>query len=216
MITSKLDEIINRVVDEVQKKVSFEIEASGRHVHLDRATIDLLFGVGYQLTPKKWLSQPGQYASEERVDVKGPKGELKNVAILGPERNQSQVEISLTDARLIGIKAPIRESGHLESTPGVTLINGSQSVDLDTGVIVAQRHIHMTYEDAELFGVKNGDVVQVRASGARPLIFDGVVVRISDKFATYMHIDFDEANACGLSKGLRGTIVKCSDAYADD
>ncbi|MBW4803201.1 phosphate propanoyltransferase [Loigolactobacillus coryniformis] len=214
LITNNLDEIIKRVVTEVQKKVSFEIEASGRHVHLDRPTIDALFGTGYQLTPQKWLSQPGQYASKERVNVKGPNGELKNVAILGPERRQSQVEMSLTDARTIGIKAPIRESGHLDSTPGVTLINDSRSIMLDSGAIVAQRHIHMTPEDAKLFNVQNGDIVQVKTHGERPLIFDAVVVRVSDKFATYMHIDFDEANACGLSKGLRGTIVKCSDANA--
>ena len=210
-----LEEIVNRVVTKVKTKMSFEIEASGRHVHLDQSTLDQLFGSGHQLTPKKWLSQPGQYASEERVTVKGPNGKLTKVAILGPVREQTQVEVSLTDARALGIDAPIRESGHLENTPGVILENGTKSVALGIGTIIAQRHIHMTPHDAQLFNVKNGEIVQVRASGLRPLIFDSVVVRVSQKYATYMHIDFDEANACGLTKGLRGTIVRSSDCNAN-
>ena len=184
------------------------MEASGRHVHLSRKELDALFGTGYELTKAKDLSQPGQYASKERLTVVGPKGAFHNVVILGPVRKESQVEISLTDCLQLGVKAPIRESGDIEGTPGIVLVNGDKSVSLDKGLIVAKRHVHMTPEDAEKIGVKNHDIVKVKVEGARPLIFDDVVIRVSPKFATYMHIDYDEANACGFSKGIRGRIIK--------
>ena len=187
---------------------SFEVEASGRHVHLSRKELDALFGTGYELTKAKDLSQPGQYASKERLTVVGPKGAYHNVVILGPVRKESQVEVSLTDCLQLGVKAPIRESGDIEGTPGIVLVNGDKSVSLDKGLIVAKRHVHMTPEDAEKLGVKNHDIVKVKVEGARPLIFDDVVIRVSPKFATYMHIDYDEANACGFSKGIRGRIIK--------
>nr|WP_304057532.1 phosphate propanoyltransferase [Levilactobacillus namurensis] len=207
-MTQNLNEIVEDIVTELRKKTSFEIEASARHVHLSQKTIDELFGIGYQLTPKRPLSQPGQFVSEERVTVQGPKGTLTNVAILGPARKQSQVELSLTDARTLGINPPLRESGHLDQTPGVTLVNGGRQVTLTSGAIVAQRHIHMTPDDAKLFGVKNNDIVSVKTTGERAVTFENVVIRVSDKFATRMHVDFDEANACGLTKGMRGTLYK--------
>ena len=208
----QLDAIIEEVIKRIQKSLdsdrSFEVEASGRHIHLCRKDIDALFGEGYQLTKVKDLSQPGQFVSKERITIVGPKGMFQNVVILGPERGASQVEVSLTDARSIGIKAPIRESGHIDGTPGVILMNGDRSVRIEQGVIVAKRHIHMTPKDAEKNQVKNGDIVKVKINSERPLVFEEVVCRVSPKFATYMHLDYDEANACGYKKGDRGTIVK--------
>ena len=205
-----LENLIDKVIDRIQNELdgSFEVEASGRHVHLSRKELDALFGTGYELTKAKDLSQPGQYASKERLTVVGPKGAYHNVVILGPVRKKSQVEVSLTDCLQLGVKAPIRESGDIEGTPGIVLVNGDKSVSLDKGLIVAKRHVHMTPEDAEKLGVKNHDIVKVKVEGARPLIFDDVVIRVSPKFATYMHIDYDEANACGFSKGIRGRIIK--------
>ena len=204
------ENLIDKVIDRIQNELdsSFEVEASGRHVHLSRKELDALFGTGYELTKAKDLSQPGQYASKERLTVVGPKGAFHNVVILGPVRKESQVEVSLTDCLQLGVKAPIRESGDIEGTPGIVLVNGDTSVSLDKGLIVAKRHVHMTPEDAEKIGVKNHDIVKVKVEGARPLIFDDVVIRVSPKFATYMHIDYDEANACGFSKGIRGRIIK--------
>ncbi|MBF1738120.1 MAG: phosphate propanoyltransferase [Streptococcus sp.] len=204
------ENLIDKVIDRIQNELdgSFEVEASGRHVHLSRKELDALFGTGYELTKAKDLSQPGQYASKERLTVVGPKGAFHNVVILGPVRKESQVEVSLTDCLQLGVKAPIRESGDIEGTPGIVLVNGDKSVSLDKGLIVAKRHVHMTPEDAEKLGVKNHDIVKVKVEGARPLIFDDVVIRVSPKFATYMHIDYDEANACGFSKGIRGRIIK--------
>ena len=204
------ENLIDKVIDRIQNELdsSFEVEASGRHVHLSRKELDALFGTGYELTKVKDLSQPGQYASKERLTVVGPKGAFHNVVILGPVRKESQVEVSLTDCLQFGVKAPIRESGDIEGTPGIVLVNGDKSVSLDKGLIVAKRHVHMTPEDAEKIGVKNHDIVKVKVEGARPLIFDDVVIRVSPKFATYMHIDYDEANACGFSKGIRGRIIK--------
>ena len=204
------ENLIDKVIDRIQNELdsSFEVEASGRHVHLSRKELDALFGTGYELTKAKDLSQPGQYASKERLTVVGPKGAFHNVVILGPVRKESQVEVSLTDCLQLGVKAPIRESGDIEGTPGIVLVNGDKSVSLDKGLIVAKRHVHMTPEDAEKIGVKNHDIVKLKVEGARPLIFDDVVIRVSPKFATYMHIDYDEANACGFSKGIRGRIIK--------
>jgi len=184
------------------------VGVSNRHAHLSRKDKSVLFGEGFDCSNMKDLSQPGQYASKERLTVVGPKGAFHNVVILGPVRKESQVEVSLTDCLQLGVKAPIRESGDIEGTPGIVLVNGDKSVSLDKGLIVAKRHVHMTPEDAEKIGVKNHDIVKVKVEGARPLIFDDVVIRVSPKFATYMHIDYDEANACGFSKGIRGRIIK--------
>lgn len=174
------------------------VETSARHVHVTQEHLEALFGKGFELTVKKELSQPGQFASNERVTVVGPKKELANVSILGPVRSASQVELSLTDARSIGIAAPVRESGDIAGSAGCKLVGPAGEVELTEGVIAAKRHIHMTPADAEKAGVKDKDVVKVSCGGNdRKLVFDDVVIRVSEKFATAMHIDTDESNAAG-------------------
>jgi len=184
------------------------VESSARHIHLTQEQIEILCGKGHQLTVKKELSQPGQFVCEERIRVVGPKGELK-CSILGPARKAAQVELSLTDARTIGVEAAIRESGDIEGTAGVHLIGPEGEMDIDCGVIAAKRHIHMTNADAEKYGVKSGDVVSVKVdTDGRALTFGDVVVRVRDDFALAMHIDTDEANACGLKGSAMGEIIK--------
>ena len=183
------------------------VETSARHVHLSQDAIDTLFGKGYTLTNKKDLSQPGQFACEEKVEVIGPKGSLK-MSILGPARPASQVEISLSDARTLGVKAPVRESGDIAGTTGCTIKVGDNVVEISEGVIVAKRHIHMTPADAKELGVADKEIVKVKLDTARPLIFDDVVVRVSDKFALAMHIDTDECNAACAAGEVYGEIVK--------
>ena len=186
----------------------FLVEVSARHIHLTDEHLAILFGTGYKLTPKKDLSQPGQFACAEKVTVKGPRGELK-MSILGPTRSASQVEVSLTDARTLGVEAQIRESGDVEGTSGVTLIGPNGEMELKEGVIAAKRHIHMTPEDAEKYGVKNGDIVNVKLDTSdRSTIFGDTVVRVSDKYALAMHIDTDEANAANVKGSCMGEIVK--------
>lgn len=205
---NQLNEIIEEVVNRVKKEAFIEVEASGRHVHLSRKDIDKLFGKGYVLTKVKDLSQPGQYACKERVTIKGPKGNLNNVIVLGPERKDSQVEVSLTDALALGVKPPIKQSGDIYETPGIVIETDSGYVELSKGLIAAKRHVHITPKDAEKFGVRDNDVVKVKVFGKRPLIFDDVVVRVNENFRTYMHIDYDEANACGYSKGTLARFIK--------
>ena len=184
------------------------IETSARHIHVSREALDILFGEGYELTPKKDLSQPGQFACEERVTVVGPKKELAGVSILGPVRPETQVELSLTDARSIGISAPVRESGDVKGSAGCKLVGPKGEVELTEGVIAAKRHIHMTPEDAEAFGVKDTQVVKVEVeSNGRSLIFGDVIVRVSPKYALAMHIDTDESNAAGMAPGTMGEVI---------
>lgn len=185
------------------------IGVSNKHIHLSRKDMDILFGEGSELTPIKDLGQPGQYACAETVAVKGPKGEFGRVRVLGPLRNESQVELSKTDARTIGIKAPIRESGVLDGTPGVELIGPKGSVMLEKGAIVALRHIHMTPAIAKEWGLKDKDIVDVKVNGGeRAGILSNVIIRVSDKFALEMHVDTDEANACCLDNNDTVTILK--------
>ena len=185
----------------------FIVETSARHIHVTAETFATLFGAGAELHNKKDLSQPGQYACEERVKLVGPKGELA-VTILGPFRPADQVELSFTDARTLGLKVvPVRESGDVAGTPGLKLVGPAGEVEIAEGTIVAKRHIHMTPADAALFGVADKQIVQVRVDGARPLVFDDVVVRVSEKFALAMHIDTDECNAAGAFGTIWGEIV---------
>ena len=179
----------------------FIVETSARHVHVTQQDLETLFGKGYELTVKKMLSQPGQYASAERVDVVGPKKTLTGVSILGPVRSATQVELSLTDARSIGVTAPVRESGDIAGSGACKLVGPAGEVELTEGVIAAKRHIHMTPADAEEYGVK------VDTDG-RSLIFGDVVVRVSDKYALAMHIDTDESNAAGCGRAQMGEIIK--------
>ena len=186
------------------------VEISARHVHVSQEHLEILFGKGYELTNKKWLSQPGQFACEERVRVIGTKSEFPAVSILGPVRPETQVELSLTDARSIGVTAPVRESGDLEGTGACKLVGPCGEVEIDHGVIAAQRHIHATPKDAEELGLENGEIVSVEIPTAnkRNLTFGDVVVRVSEKYALAMHIDTDEANAAGMAPNTMGTIIK--------
>ena len=198
---------LERLADQIVSRLTVEMEASGRHVHLSRAHVEALFGPGYRLNRVKDLSQPGQFVCAERVTLEGPRGILQNVVVLGPEREESQVEISLTDGVALGIAPPVRLSGDIANTPGVTLRHGDRSVVLDRGLIAAKRHIHMTPGDAARFGVENGQAVRLQAFTSRPVVFEEVEVRVSPKFSTAVHIDYDEANACGFKKGDRGLIL---------
>jgi acetate kinase len=184
------------------------IGISAHHVHLRREDVEALFGEGHRLTPAKPLSQPGQFACAEKVDLVGPRGKVEGVRILGPERRETQVEISRTEEFKLGIDAPIRESGDLDGSPGLTLAGPRGTVALAQGVICAKRHIHMSQDDAKLFAVENGDTVMVRTTGpGRDLIFGDVVVRVSDSYELEMHLDTDEANAAELSPNATGEVM---------
>ena len=181
---------------------SFLVEVSARHVHLSKEDVAVLFGEGKELTYVRDLSQPGQFVCEERVDIIGPKRSIANVVILGPERKESQVEVSMTDCFTLGAIGPVRESGDLEGSAPITLKGPAGELKLEKGLIVAKRHVHMTPADAEIFGVKDKQIVKVKVNGSRPLIFDDVVVRVSPKYALAMHIDTDESNAAyGVTEG---------------
>ena len=184
------------------------IETSARHVHLSKEHIDILFGAGHELTFKKALSQPGQFACEERVTVVGEKKEIKNISILGPARSATQVEVSLTDARTLGVKAPVRESGDIAGSGACKIIGPCGEVEISEGVIAAKRHIHLTPEAAAEMGVKDKQIVCVKIdSDGRKTIFGDVVIRVSDKFSPAMHIDTDESNAAGCVPGMMGEVI---------
>ena len=197
---------LDALTHRLQRRLFVEVEASGRHVHLTKEQALLLFG--HDLTPTKELSQPGQFAAQERVTVKGPKGEKKNVAVLGPCRSLTQVEISMTDAVALGIDAPVRLSGDVKGTPGCTIVGPKGSIEIRSGVIVAKRHIHMSEEDARLQNVKNGQMVRLKTMTSRPVVFEDVTVRVDPGFCAAVHLDHDEANACGLRKGELGMILR--------
>ena len=185
------------------------VETSARHAHITQEHLEILFGKGYQLTKKKDLSQPGQYACAERVDVVGPKKTLAGVSILGPVRPSTQVELSLTDARSIGVAAPVRESGDIAGSGACKLVGPCGEVEVKEGVIAAKRHIHMTPADAAEYGVKDKDIVSVKVNTeGRGLTFDDVVVRVSDNFSLAMHIDTDESNAACAAPGTMGDLIK--------
>ena len=205
----QLAEIVTQaVVKELKSRENrVPVGISVRHVHLTRSDIDWLFGRNWQLTPKKALSQPGQFACEECVDVIGPKGRLTKVRVLGPERSSTQVELSQTDCRTIGVNAPVRDSGDLEGTPGVELKGPNGSISISRGVIVADRHIHMTLAQAQRFGLKDGDRVSVRIDSEKPGVMDNVLIRAGDKYALDMHVDTDDGNAFRLNQGDWVTVL---------
>lgn len=196
---------VDALAKAVLGRIFVELEASGRHVHVTKEQAQVLFGHG--LTPKRPLSQPGQYLANERVTVIGPKGEFQNVAVLGPERGEAQVEISLTDGRTLGIAPPVRLSGNVKDTPGAVLVGPQGRVPISQGVIAAQRHIHMTPEDARHMGVTDQQVVKLQVFTDRPVIFEDVVIRVSKDFETFVHLDYDEANACAFRNGDLGRIL---------
>lgn len=185
------------------------VETSARHIHLSQEHLEILFGAGATLTPKKDLSQPGQFACEERVTVVGPKKELKNVSVLGPTRKATQVELSLTDARSIGIIAPVKESGDIAGTPGCKLVGPVGEIEITEGVIGAKRHIHFDPKSAEEMGVQDKQIVSVKIeSNGRSLVFGDVVARVSPSYALAMHIDTDESNAAGCAGEVYGEVIK--------
>ncbi|CUX63607.1 MULTISPECIES: PduL/EutD family phosphate acyltransferase [Clostridia] len=189
--------------------MNFIVETSARHVHLTQEHLEILFGTGYELTKKKSLSQPGQYACEERVTVVGSKGEFKGISILGPVRKATQIELSATDARSIGIAAPLRESGDVAGSGACKIIGPVGEIEITEGVIVAKRHIHATPAEAEKLGVKDGEVVSVKIdTDGRSLIFGDVVVRVNENYALAMHIDTDESNAASCGREQYGEIIK--------
>lgn len=196
-----LQELTQQVID----RLFVQMEASGRHVHVTGEQALALFG--HPLTPQRELSQPGQFVAKERVTVIGPKGRFENVAVLGPERPEGQVEVSLTDGRTLGIDPPVRLSGDVAGTPGAVLQGDKGQVQLKQGVIAAQRHIHISPADAQRFHVKDKQVVKLQTLTSRPVVFDRVTVRVHPAFQTSVHLDYDEANACGFQKGDLGRII---------
>jgi len=199
------EQIIKQLTEAVLSRIFVPLEASGRHVHVTGEQSRILFG--HALTPKRPLSQPGQFLAQERVTVIGPKGEFRNVAVLGPERPEAQVEISLTDGRTLGIQPPVRLSGDIKDSPGCTLVGTNGQIQLHQGVIAAQRHIHLTPEDGKHFNVRDKQVVKLQTNTARPVVFEDVVVRIRPDFRAAVHLDYDEANACGFRDGDLGRIL---------
>ena len=181
---------------------------SNKHLHLSAKDLEALFGAGYELHPTKALKQPGQFAAEEKVDIVGPKGTLKGIRVLGPARPETQVELAMTDARSIGIKAPIRESGKLEGTPGCKIIGPAGEIEIDHGVMVALRHVHLNDEQAAEAGVKDGEFVSIKIEGERGLVFDNVLVRAGAKHFAEVHLDTDEGNAAGCGPDAVCEIIK--------
>lgn len=188
-------------------RIFVPIETSARHVHLTKEDMTRLFGDGAVLTSKRELSQPGQFLAYERVSIVGARNRMDNVAILGPERAATQVEISLTDARALGVTAPVRESGDVTGSGVIRIEGPCGSIELPEGVIAAKRHIHFSSEDAEKYGLSDKQIVSVRIDGVRGLVFNEVVVRVSPKFGTFMHIDVDEANAAAFSGKEFGEVI---------
>ncbi len=197
-----VDEIVAKVIARFEQKSSLQIplELSARHVHLSAADVTALFG--HDLTETRELSQPGQFLSRERVKLIGPKGEIENIAVLGPARSRTQVEISFTDARILGVNPPVRQSGDVAGSAGIQIATERATITIDEGVIVAARHIHMHPDDARRFDVKDKDLVRVRVGTARKLVFEDILVRVNPEYRLAMHIDFDEGNACAWTPGM--------------
>lgn len=203
-----ITEIVREKLKEKDDEVLIPIGVSNRHIHLSKEDLEFLFGIGYELTNIKPLKQPGQFASKEVVTIKGPKGELEKVRILGPLRNQTQIEISLSDSFKLGVKAPIKESGKLEETPGLKIIGPKGTIETSKGTIVALRHIHMDESTAKKLNLADKDIVDVEVNGVRKGVLGNVLVRVSDKYVLEMHVDMDEANASCLKNGDLVKIIR--------
>lgn len=220
---SNIDLIVQKVVKAIEDKINttknkntFPLEASGRHIHLSRQHVELLFGKDYELEFNRELSQPGQYLCNEKLTIIGPKGKINNVAILGPVRVDTQVEISKTDAKVLGINAPVRESGKLSNSSAIIIESDKYTLNLKEGVIVAKRHIHITPEDAERLNVSDREIVGIQILSDRSTIFGDVIVRVNKNFKTSAHIDYDEANACSFKKGIEARIIKWERIIKDE
>lgn len=196
---------IGALAQEVLGRIFIELEASGRHVHITKEQARSLFG--HDLTEDRPLSQPGQFLAKERVSLIGPKGKFHNVAVLGPARKEAQVEISLTDGKVLGITPPVRQSGDVAGTPGLIMAGELGNVAIRQGVIAAKRHLHLTPEAAARFGVRDKQIVNLQTFTERPVVFADVVVRVSPDYADRAHLDYDEANACAMKKGDLGRIL---------
>ena len=203
-----MEQIIQAVMDAVVRAGLVEVEVSARHVHLSQSDLETLFGPGAQLTPKRPLSQPGQYLSEQRVTIKGAKGKKENTAVLGPVRSRTQVELSKSDCFEMGVTAPLRESGDLDGAGEITIEGPAGSLTVREGAIIAHRHIHLPPETAAAMGVSDREHVDVEVFTERPVTFRDVIIRVSSKFSPRMHIDFDEANAAFVSGFTLGKILK--------
>ncbi|KRQ86494.1 Phosphate propanoyltransferase [Caloramator mitchellensis] len=202
-----LDNLAKNIVRNIKCQRLIPIEASGRHVHLSIQHVIELFGKDYELKIKKELSQKGQYQYEEKVMLIGPKGVYKDVSILGPPRSKTQVEISKTDAIFLGVDAPLRDSGNLSKSPSIIIATDKAAIRIAEGVIIARRHIHMNEKDAIEFSVKDKQLVSVKILSQRPVIFEEVLVRVNRDYSLTMHIDYDEANACGYIDGVYGRLI---------
>lgn len=189
-------------------KTEVPINLSNRHIHLSEADLKSLFGEGYELTSIKDLSQPGQFACDECVDIEGPKGMIKGLRILGPTRPETQVELLLADTYKLGIQAVVKESGDISGSPGLKITGPRGSIDVKEGAIVAARHIHMSPQDADEYGLKDKDIVRVEVPGMRGLVFNNVLVRVGNKYSLDMHIDTEEGNAAGIKNGMLGKIIR--------
>lgn len=202
-----VQEVVKRI-KELEEQPYVPVGVSNRHLHLKKEDLEALFGTGYELTKMKDLKQPGQFAAKETVTIVGPKGEIENVRILGPVRNLTQLEISLTDSFKVGVKAPVKESGKITGTPGITLVGPKGKLEIKEGVIAALRHIHVSPEFAEQFHLLDKEMVSVQFDGIRQVTFNNVLIRVSDRFVEEMHLDTDEANAAGIRTGSYGKIMK--------
>jgi len=202
-----MDQIVDAILMSIRDAGLVQVEVSARHVHLSQEDAERLFGKGVSLTPKRDLSQPGQFLSEERVTIVGPKGEKTRTAVLGPVRKDSQVELSRTDCSELGIKAPVRESGNIEGSGAVTLVGPNGIIELKQGAIVAQNHIHLTPKTAQRLNLDDKQSVRVEVFTSRPVIFQNVIIRVSENFRDRMHIDFDEANAAAVEGFTLGQIL---------
>lgn len=214
-MNTELDNLVELIKEKIMANLDgkkdikkIPIEGSGRHVHLSKEDMEKLFGENYKFTVLKELSQPGQVAYKERVRLIGPKGVIEGVVILGPAREKTQVELSLTDGRLLGVKGVLRESGKIENTPGIILSNGKNFLEIKEGVIVAKNHIHMNEEEAKELNVKDKDLVKIKVHSERPVIFEDVLIRVNKNFKLSMHIDYDEGNSCMLDKDSYGVIYE--------
>jgi len=210
----KIDRLVEKVKSEFSNKISVGenraviLEVSARHLHISREHLDILFGKGHELTPIKDLSQPGQFASKETVKMIGTKGEYDNIRILGPVREETQVEISMTDSFALGLEPVLRMSGDIDNTPGCVVWGPIGHVELEKGVIIAKRHFHCTPKTAEELGLKSDDTIAVEISGERRGILKNIIVRVSDKYADAVHLDTDEANGLGIKTGDHAYIIK--------
>lgn len=203
-----MNDLVSAVIDSLHMAGLVEIEVSGKHVHLTQEACEILFGKGMGLIPKRDLSQPGQFLSDQRVNLIGPKGSMKRVAVLGPCRKANQVELSKSDCVALGIDAPIRESGDLEGSAAITIEGPCGRIDLRQGAIIAHNHIHVTEKDSELLNLRDGERVAVEVLSDRPVIFEDVVIRVSSRYSCKMHIDFDEANAASVHGFTLGRIIR--------